>query len=256
MNLFWAHLLPERRGIPVLMYHKVEECSSDSLTVSVAAFKSQLAWLKDKGYSTISAQTFVEFLNGRKKRAELPRQPVLITFDDGYDSTLIHAAPAMNALGFQAILFATSSYIETGKSDRTHYMSVEELKIWQEQGHEIALHSHAHPNYRQIANTEIMEDLRENQAWFKAKGIQILPVLAYPYGARPQERARNADLKASLKKSGLVAAFRIGNRIPTWASFEKNSLDAYEVPRIDIRGDDTLASFAIKLKKGRLRPFQ
>jgi peptidoglycan/xylan/chitin deacetylase (PgdA/CDA1 family) len=259
MKLYLSHLLPKRAGVPILMYHKVETTSPDSLTVSISDFKSQLLWLKNAGYEAIRLQSFLDVLHGVKKRSELPKRPVLITFDDGYASTLKEASPILKEFGFCATLFATSSFIAgdagAAKPDAP-FMTPEDLKIWNQEGHDIALHSHLHPNYRALKNTEIVHDLKANQDWFKAQNIFVLPALAYPYGARPKEPVRNEALKQSLQRQGVVAAFRIGNKIATWSSLRKKHYDRFEIPRIDIRGDDTIASFAIKVQKGRLRPFQ
>ncbi len=256
MNLLLSHLLPKRAGIPVLMYHKVETNSNDSLTVSISDFKQQLAWLKNEGYQSISLQTFLEVLTGTKRKSELPKRPVLITFDDGYESTLLEASPLLKAQGLTATLFATSSYIEAGKEHGSTYLDVNGLKAWQSAGHDLALHSHAHPDYRSLDTVEIIQDLNTAQNWFKQNGITPTPVLAYPFGARPKEKSRIEALKQSLKTNGVIAAFRIGNKIANWSELERQKMDHYEIPRIDIRGDDTMESFAVKVQKGRVRPFQ
>ena len=254
MSFLLSHLLKKRTGIPVLMYHKVETTSPDSLTVSTADFENQLKWLKSAGYVSISLQNFLDVLYGKKNRADMPTLSVLITFDDGYLSTLKTAAPLLAKFNFKATLFATSSYV--AGPDSSNFMSSNDLLAWQAAGHDLALHSHAHPNYRQIQNSEILEDLNLNRKWFSENNIQAIPVLAYPYGARPKEPARNTDLKTSFKKQGLLAAFRIGNKVVTWKSIVKKEVDPFEIPRIDIRGDDTLKAFSIKVQKGRIRPFQ
>jgi peptidoglycan/xylan/chitin deacetylase (PgdA/CDA1 family) len=254
MNLFLSHFLPKRAGIPVLMYHKVETESADSLTVTVDAFTDQLHWLKKSGYESISLQCFLEVLEGKKHRDELPARPILITFDDGYQSTLTEAAPILAKFDFRATLFATSAYID--EKAPSVFMSADDLETWNQKGHEIALHSHTHPNYGATENSEILSDLKTSLDWFAKNKIKALSALAYPFGARPKEKLRKIELKNTLQQAGVIAAFRIGNKIATWKSLDKKRVDPFEIPRIDIRGDDNLKSFSIKVQKGRIRPFQ
>lgn len=257
MSGFLSALLPRRSGIPVLMYHKIEAVSRDSLTVSTADFARQLAWLKSEGFETVPLRDFLDFAAGRKRRSELPPKPVLLTFDDGYASTWLTAAPLLARLSYRAVLFVTSGYVsgETPGPD-ARFLNADELRVFQGVGNDVALHSHTHLSYRDHDVDAIVSDLRKNQEWLRAAGIATVPVLAYPFGARPRDSRLRAELKARLAEQGVVAAFRIGNRIPTWSELEARRLDLYEIPRIDIRGDDTIDTFATKLEKGRLRPFQ
>lgn len=67
--------------LPVLMYHHLvpdgQECND--MTVTVGRMDHDLQWLSDHGYTTILP---ADLLSG----ASLPEKPVLITFDDGYQS--------------------------------------------------------------------------------------------------------------------------------------------------------------------------
>lgn len=257
MSTFFSVLLPKRCGIPVLMYHKVEHESHDALTVSKANFKAQMTWLKSEGYQSISLQAFLDFIEGKIKRENLPPKPVLITFDDGYRSTLKEAAPVLEQYQFLATLFATSAFIqEAAQGTGSIYLSPDELREWKLAGHDVALHSHQHIHYKNASLLEILTDVKKNQDYFKTINVPAHAVLAYPYGGRPKDSEIRLKLKKSLKEQGILAAFRIGNRVATWSFLENSKLDLYELPRIDIRGEDTLGSFIIKVQKGRIRPFQ
>jgi hypothetical protein len=74
-----------------------------------------------------------------------------------------------------------------------------------------------------------------------------LPVLAYPYGARPKDADILRGIKKHFKSQNILAAFRIGNKI--------NSLkikDLYELNRIDIRGTDSMSNFKKKIIFGKI----
>jgi peptidoglycan/xylan/chitin deacetylase (PgdA/CDA1 family) len=255
-NTWLSYLLPTRAGIPVLMYHRVEEVSTNSLTVATRDFEAQLQYLKSAGYASISITQFLAQITEGLAREKLPKKPVLITFDDGYACTLKTAAPLLEKHNFKAALFVTSEFIERGSEANPHYLTKTELAEFAGRGHELALHSHAHPNYQSTSLPEILKDLKLNQQWLAKQNVPHVPALAYPFGARPKDKSDQSRLKSDLKAMGIQAAFRIGNRVASWSLLQNPNLDAYDLPRIDIRGDDTLQTFQIKIQKGRIRPFQ
>ena len=242
-------------GIPVFMYHKVSESHRDFLTVTQADFEQQLHWLKQRGYQSVSMKEFLAFLAKELPREKLPSKPMLLTFDDGYENNLSLALPVLKKIGMSACIFVTSSYIEEReKNGNREYLSPAELKQWTDSGMELALHSHLHPNYRQISWPEILADLELNRAKLKAWGLPYLETLAYPFGARPKKTQALRELKTRLREAGLKAAFRIGNRIHSWSEFARG-IDAMDICRIDVRGDDPFFEFTIKARKGRTKRF-
>ena len=74
--------------MPVLLYHGDRTHTTDFANAADAQygidaddFAKQMTMIKHAGYQTISLQTFVDFVRGR--RVELPPRPLLLTFDDG-----------------------------------------------------------------------------------------------------------------------------------------------------------------------------
>ena len=41
-------------GIPVLNYHQINDVDENLLTVSTSEFETQMAWLEENGYQTIT----------------------------------------------------------------------------------------------------------------------------------------------------------------------------------------------------------
>lgn len=107
---FRAH----RRHLPlVLCYHSVvpDKFSEDPFdygnVVSVTEFSEQMALLV-KSMRPISPGLLLRWLAGS---AEIPRDSVLVTFDDGYRNNLTHAAPILARLKIPALLFVSVGYI-------------------------------------------------------------------------------------------------------------------------------------------------
>lgn len=87
-----------KQPLPILMYHHVvadgEECNSMCITES--RLREDLQWLKEKGYQTVLPQELAA--------GELPKNPILITFDDGYRSSYERVYPLLQEYEAKAVL--------------------------------------------------------------------------------------------------------------------------------------------------------
>ena len=83
-------------GIPVLNYHQINDRDHNALTVSTEQFAAQMQYLTDNGYHTITGEELADALDGK---IELPDNPVLITFDDGYRDNYKNAFPILGIFG-------------------------------------------------------------------------------------------------------------------------------------------------------------
>lgn len=93
----------------VLMYHKVNDVPGNPLSVPVSLFDEQMAQLGELGYTVVGLDDVLAFY---RDGAELPRRPVLITFDDGYRDNLEHAAPVLQRHAYPAVLFVPLAYLD------------------------------------------------------------------------------------------------------------------------------------------------
>ncbi|MEX0445645.1 polysaccharide deacetylase family protein [Xenorhabdus sp. SGI246] len=102
-------------GIPVLTYHHILKDKENkhflhtSTTTSLTAFRHQMAYLKQAGYTTISLYELEGYLNGS---INLPAKAVALTFDDGLKSVYRYAYPILKENGQKATLFIISSRIK------------------------------------------------------------------------------------------------------------------------------------------------
>jgi peptidoglycan/xylan/chitin deacetylase (PgdA/CDA1 family) len=232
--------------LPVLMYHKIDTDRRDALTVSTAQFEAQLRWLASHGYSAVGMDQVLAALD---RGAALPARPVLITFDDAFENNLRLALPILRRVGMTAVLFVPTAFL----GGRNEWDGGAEPVMDRGQlaqmlpTFELALHSHRHLNYARIGEAEMLADLDANQSAFEALGLPFVPAFAYPYGGRPEGPDARRAMQEKLRAMGIRAAFRIGsrlNRIPL--------RDPYELQRLDIRGTDSLARFARKVRFGKL----
>ena len=145
-----AVLILHRLGtpVPVLMYHHfVEEGPVGADTVvSAQRFEEQLRALKEAGYTAITPQQLVDYV---ERRSPLPDKPILLTIDDGYRSNLTIAAPLLEQYGMTATVFVIGinvgedCYVHSGLPLDPPRFSWEEARPWVEKG-VITVQSHTY----------------------------------------------------------------------------------------------------------------
>lgn len=247
MRLHW--LLPDIKGIPVLMYHRIWPNQRDGLTITPEDLRAQWTSLRDAGYVCLTMERFLKIVRGAEHP---PKKCFLLTFDDGYQNNLHYAYPLLQEFDWEATIFIiagtlTGAY-ELGEGmDRK--LTVDELR--QMAGKHICygLHGYLHENFKETSLKQLREVLQQSMNAFEAVDIPYTKVLAYPYGARPAGYDSDV-LKKKLSTLEIKAAFRIGNKPQT-----APASDLYELKRIDIRGEDNMTDFKIKIRKGKLKPF-
>lgn len=250
MRLHW--LLPNRPGVPVLMYHRIWPALRDGLTITPDDLREQWTWLRDNGYQCLKLS---EFLSASKGQIRVPKKSFLLTFDDGYRNNLDFALPLLKEFDWEATIFLIAGTLDgsfkygdpegPGKT-----LSLEELRSMAGSHLQFALHGFEHENFSKHSVSELRQALEASCRVFDKAGLPYRKVLAYPFGARPKDRQQFLELKEWMKAFGIEAAFRIGNRPQILPA-----KDRFELTRIDIRGEDRLADFRVKLRKGKLKPF-
>ncbi|ARI76505.1 S-layer homology domain-containing protein [Halobacillus mangrovi] len=93
----------EMTQVPVLMYHSLSENKEDwnSIVISPRKFYEDMLYVKAMGYETITSEELIAYKNGDK---DLPENPIMITFDDGYRDNYLYAYPILEKLDMEAII--------------------------------------------------------------------------------------------------------------------------------------------------------
>ena len=168
--------------IPILLYHYVEyvkdkgDTIRQSLNINPYIFEKQIQTLKDAGYTFITAGDLGKVIDAE---ASLPRKPVIITFDDGYDDFYTDVLPLLKKYNVKA-----TAYIVAGVIGRLNYMSKDEIQKVQESGLvEIGAHSMYHRYLKGISYNEAKFEIEQSKANLEHEfGVKVIS-FAYPYGA-------------------------------------------------------------------------
>ncbi len=244
--------LPARKGLRILMYHKVSEEKVDGLTISTEKLKKQFEFIRQKGYQTLSFSDLYETVKIGKP---LPKRPLILTFDDAYYNFKEYAAPLLKTYGYKASVFIPVGYMgKTNSWDNGSdpILSAGEISELTNSGNiEFGIHSFLHRSYAELDPAGIEKDLDLCIQTLDYHHIRFVRVLAYPYGNYPKKDLYlKTKMKEIFRASRLQFALRIGNRVNHWPL-----KDPYEVKRIDIKGTDSYSTFKTKFKRGRKKLF-
>jgi peptidoglycan/xylan/chitin deacetylase (PgdA/CDA1 family)/glycosyltransferase involved in cell wall biosynthesis len=175
-------------SIPVLMYHRVVEHPpahpTHGIWVTAEQFGDQLRFLRRRGFETITFRDYDRFLQGH---ARLPRRPVILTFDDGYEDNLSIAFPLLRKFDCRAVVF-----VVTDAKRRTNFwdpdeqqadlLTAEQIRELHRAGMEIGSHTITHPRLPQASDETIRRELGESRdALQQILGSEVVS-FAYPYG--------------------------------------------------------------------------
>lgn len=186
----------EKVELPILMYHGITEDASKlgDYTILASTFEADLVWLKDNGYTTISAKQLIDYV---EKGSALPTKPVMITFDDGYENNYTLAYPLLKKYNMKAIIsvigIESRIYPEVVKSNLVEFGN-----------HTYNLHSNSggrkgadkiQGESQEDYAKALSEDLLKNQELIKEATGYYPVVFAWPYGAYPMDGSANQILK-------------------------------------------------------------
>lgn len=77
--------------LPVVMYHMIlKNPKNNKFIISEKDFEEDLKYINENGYTTIFVKDLIEYTHEKK---ELPKKPILLTFDDGAFNNYLYAFP-------------------------------------------------------------------------------------------------------------------------------------------------------------------
>jgi peptidoglycan/xylan/chitin deacetylase (PgdA/CDA1 family) len=230
-----------RRGattaiVPVLMYHDFGEPPAGTrlrdLWLPTSAFADQLAALKARGWTTITA---AQLGRAMQSGARVPARTFVISIDDGRVNNFTEAFPVLQRYGFVATFYIPAGLPGTpGQSSR---MSYDQLAILANAGMEIANHTMTHASLPRVDATQLATEItgagERLRSELAARGVTTdITTFAYPYG------------RVSPAATELLARDGYTLAVTTVAGEARIGLTAQLLcPRVRVHGAETLPRF-------------
>ncbi|MCX7715391.1 MAG: polysaccharide deacetylase family protein [Clostridia bacterium] len=210
-----------RTNVPVYMYHGIKDIplsNDEALFVRPASFDEQMKFLAENGYTSIFAEDL--------PYAHKYKNPVVVTFDDGYLDNYTYAFPILKKYNVKATIFVVSSLV-----GKPNYMTREQLREMSDSGLvSIQSHSATHPYLENCTKEQIDEEYSRSKQELEAITGRSVTALSYPYGKRNALAVQEASRYYKL-------AFI------TFGDYSYSKKCAYEVPRAGVFRSNDLKSF-------------
>ena len=204
--------------LPILMYHHISERNGrlNKYTISPDELESDLDYIQKSGYTTVGIQDLINYTNG----GDLPDNPIMITFDDGYESVYDYAYPALKKHNMKAVVNIIAKYSELYSKSDDHnvnyaHLTFEQLRemtndnTFEIGNHTYDLHSSGErkgiqkkKNESDVKYAEIISaDIKKAQIMIADNVYKMPAVFAYPFGTISKQAL------PVLKRIGFSAVF-------------------------------------------------
>jgi peptidoglycan/xylan/chitin deacetylase (PgdA/CDA1 family) len=224
-------------NLPILMYHHIGDVPAESendalrlgLTVSLKNFEEQVAWLKSSGFNSITLQNLLDYTTGK---FTMPNNPVILTFDDGYEDAILNAPPILKKYDFVGS-FAVITQFSGIKYGSNIYATWQQIKQAKNAGMEIVSHTQDHFDGTNIKYEDgfVLRNLKSSRQDIKDNLGVDTPVLVYPFGNYDER------LIGFAKEAG----YQMGVAINDSKRVHLDKL--FEIPRLRVNGGATISGF-------------
>ena len=206
--------------VPIIMYHSIlkNNPANSQYIVSPDMLESDLIFLKNNGYTTITVGDLINYVYNH---APLPEKPIILTFDDGHYNNYHYAYPLMKKYNMKMVISVVGCYTDQfsesdGANPNYSYLTWDEIAELQGSGyaeiqsHTYSMHSLSSNRLGCMKNknesTEeyqriLYDDLLKLQEKLKNKTGSYPTAFTYPFGKVCKQ---SYDV---IKKIGFKASF-------------------------------------------------
>ena len=172
--------------IPILTYHSIDN-SGSVISTSPERFKSQIQYLHDKNFKTISLNEIATCIHDK---LTFPPNSLVITFDDGFKNFYSTAYPVLKEYGFTATVFLVPEYC--GKNNQwdgqlkeipvLDLLDWEEIREMADNGIDFGAHTMNHADLSKLSNDRAHEEIVSSKRIIQRNLKKDVQFFAYPYG--------------------------------------------------------------------------
>jgi peptidoglycan/xylan/chitin deacetylase (PgdA/CDA1 family) len=226
----------------ILRYHTVSDFRKHEVNVKKKAFEKQMAFIA-RYQKSVSLKEALEAL---KNKEQLPKNAVVVTFDDGYKDNYTNAYAILRQFNAPAIIFLTAGYIGTNKilpHDKFDNPAYNNLLSWYEAremaqgGIDFGSHTIRHANLGR-SGTDIKSEIEDSKKIIEKELGRSIWAISYPFGLVGNF---NQQTKYLVSQAGYVCGCSAMNGLNDARS------DIFELRRIGIEASDNMFTFKAKL---------
>ena len=227
-------------AVPILMYHVINPppvgAKFPGLYVDPEEFEEQMGALKGAGFHAV---TMDQMLANWTRGAPLPEgKPIVVSFDNGYQSQLTKALPVLRRLGWVGV----ENIQLTGLPPSQGGLSRSQVAELVREGWELDTQGISHADLITLGAAALHEQVAVARE--EVRSLYKVPVnwFCYPSGHY------DATVLAAVKAAGYVGSTTV---VPGWASPAE---DPYRLPRLRVLGGTSPGALLAEIAAIRSNP--
>lgn len=179
-----------RLRVPVLMYHYVSPLPAGAdairrgLTLDPVIFRQHIDYLDTNGYNTVS---LYEIDDALENGSELPPNPVVLTFDDGYIDAYTEVFPVLQAHNMTGTFFIITEFAD---ENLPGYMNWGQIAEMAEAGMSMEAHTKSHATLNERDFDFMVFQVMGSLESLVVYSGQIPRMFAYPVGRYDEDTLR------------------------------------------------------------------
>lgn len=224
---------PHDAPVPILMYHVIAASPARAayadLWVRPGAFARQVAALARAGYHATTLSAVWRAWHGH---GTMPRHPIVLSFDDGYQSQSTYARLTLDRRGWPGVLnLAVKNVGIAGGLSRA------EVRAMISDGWEIGAHTLTHVDLTTVDSAQLVHEVAGSRAWLRR--VFGVPVDFFCYPAGRYDPA----VEAAVHAAGYRGATTTNEGIASHHG------DPYAMPRVRVTPEMTAADLIALLRQ-------
>jgi peptidoglycan/xylan/chitin deacetylase (PgdA/CDA1 family) len=214
---------PHDAPVPILMYHVIARAKAGTpngeLWVPWRRFAGDMSALAHARYHAVTLDTVYRAWHGR---GSLPVHPIVISFDDGYDSQYRHARATLDRLHWPGVL-----NLEVHNVGLSGGLSRAQVAALVGDGWEVAAHTLTHPDLTTLDAAQLRHEIAGSRRWLQDAFDVPVRFFCYPAGRY------DARVEAAVRRAGFVGA------TTTQPGVASPHDDPYALPRVRVSPEQT-----------------
>jgi peptidoglycan/xylan/chitin deacetylase (PgdA/CDA1 family) len=175
-------------SVPILTYHQITpepHAAFAKYGVTPDQLAAQLRWIADNGYVPVRlSDVFGD------ERIDLPRKPIVLTFDDGFVDCVDFAVPLLQEHHFPAVFFLcagllgqATKWLVAERGLEYPLIGASTARTLLEEGFECGAHGVNHVRLAALSPIECLHELRDARAMLEDSLGCDIRHMSYPFGS-------------------------------------------------------------------------